>query len=179
MPRAAPCLLLLLLSGMAARADDESTTEVEVSLSIDGEPLNPQGRFSDDLTGQPPRYYVWRDVEGWHLRTASQNNRLIRFTGSIALQGGTFSKLRTVGLERRGSAADTWTVSDDRTQVEFEILTTSSFDGFDFTVSEQDAYITFDLMMGKRKFPKRIFIGREGQHPAETEFTVPAAPATE
>jgi hypothetical protein len=174
MLRAAPCLLALLLLGTAAGADDE-TTEVEVSQSIDGEPLNPQGRFSDDLTGQTPRYYVWRDVEGWHLRTASQNGRLIKFTGSITLHGATFSKLRSVGLERRGGAADTWTVAEDRSQVDFEILTTSSFDGFDFTVSQDDAYITFDLTMGKRKFPKRIFIGRDGQHPAETEFTLPAA----
>jgi hypothetical protein len=172
--RAALCLTVFL-PGTLARGDDELTTDVEVSQSIDGEPLNPQGRFSDDLTGQPPRYYVWRDVEGWHLRTASQNNRLIKFTGSITLHGGTFSKLRSVGLERRGSAADTWTVAEDRSQVDFEILTTSSFDGFDFTVSDDDAYITFDLIMGKRKFPKRIFIGRDGQHPAETEFTLPAA----
>lgn len=173
--RAALCLTGLLLPEMAAFADDATIADVEVSQSIDGEPLNPQGRFSDDLTGQPPRYYVWRDAEGWHLRTASQNGRLIKFTGSVKLQGGTFSKLRSVGLERRGSAADRWTVAEDRSQVDFEILTTSSFDGFDLTVSDDDAYITFDLRMGNRKYPRRIFIGREGQHPAQTEFTLPAA----
>jgi hypothetical protein len=67
-------------------------------------------------------------------------------------------------------------VADDRSQVEFEIQTTSSFDGFDFTVSD-DAYITFDLSIGNRKYPKRIFIGRDGQHPAEAKFTLPAADA--
>jgi hypothetical protein len=176
MLRAAICLALLLLWGAAASADDEPAADVEISQSIDGEPLNPQGRFSDDLTGQPSRYYVWRDVEGWHLRTASQRNRLSKFMGSIVLHGGTFSKLRPVGLERRGGGADDWTVAEDRSQVEFEIQTTSSFDGFDFTVSD-DAYITFDLTIGNRKYPKRIFIGRDGQHPAETKFTLPAADA--
>ena len=92
-----------------------------------------------------------------------ENARLIKFTGSITLQGGTFSKLREVGLERTGGAADSWTVAEDRSQVDFVILTTSSFDGFDFTVSGEDAFVTFNLIMGKRKFPKRIFIGRDGQ----------------
>lgn len=166
--------MALLPPSVVISADDDDAGEVEVSLSSDGEPLDPQGRYSDDLKNQPPRYYVWRDVEGWHLRTASQNARLIKFTGSITLQGGTFSKLREVGLERTGGAADSWTVAEDRSQVDFVILTTSSFDGFDFTVSGEDAFVTFNLIMGKRKFPKRIFIGRDGQHPAETEFTLPA-----
>lgn len=168
------CLAIAFLTaatdGLASDA-----AEVAITQSADGDPLDPSGRFSDDLTGQPPRYYVWRDSEGWHIRSASQRNRLIRFHGSITLIGGTFGKLRPVGLERRGGAADKWQLSEDRSQLEFEILTTSSFDGFDFSIDGSGAHVTFDLNMGKRKFPKRIYIGSEGQHPADAEFTLPAA----
>jgi hypothetical protein len=163
-----------VLLGSLGLADDDAATQTGESLSIDGEPLNPRGRYSDTLVRQTPRYYVWQDTEGWHLRTASQRGRLIRFQGTIKVTGGTISKLREVGLERRGSGADTWTVSEDRTQVEFEIATTSSFDGFDFTITGADAQLEFDLSMGKRQFPKRIYIGRDGQHPAETKFTLAA-----
>lgn len=162
------------LLGSPGLAGDETPPESAASLTSDGEPLNPRGRYSDTLVQQTPRYYVWQDSEGWHLRTASQRGRLIRFQGSINVTGGTISKLREVGLERRGSAADAWTVSEDRTQVEFEIATTSSFDGFDFTITGAGAQLEFDLSMGKRQFPRRIYIGRDGQHPAETKFTLPA-----
>jgi hypothetical protein len=172
------CLTVVFwMAGAEVRASD--SPRVEVTASIDGEVLDPSGRFSDDLTGQPPRYYVWRDSDEWRLRSASQRNRLIRFHGSIQLVGGTFGKLRPIGLERRGGAADKWTVSEDRTHLDFEILTTGSFDGFDFSVTGAGAHITFDLKMGKRPLPRRIYIGSEGQHPAEAEFTLPAARTAE
>ncbi len=179
MVRIGICFLAAAWPAAVILADDAPAVTVDVTESIDGEPLDPQGRFSNDLTGQPPRYYVWRDSEGWHLRSASQRGRLIRFHGSITLTGGTFNKLRPVGLERRGSAADSWQVSEDRSRVDFEIKTTSSFDGFDFSVNDRDAYITFDLSMGNRKFLKRIYIGSDGQHPANAEFTLPASRTSE
>lgn len=174
----ATCLTVLIgsmLCGGLGLADDDAPSESAQSPSIDGEPLNPRGRYSNTLVRQTPRYYLWQDSEGWHLRTASQQGRLIRFQGSITVSGGTIGKLREVGLERRGGAADTWTVSEDRTQVDFEIATAGSFDGFDFTISGAQAQIEFDLSMGKRQFPRRIYIGRDGQHPAETKFTLPAS----
>lgn len=176
-----PSFCFLIAFGPVATliADDAPPAEIEVTQSIDGEPLDPQGRFSDNLTRQTPRYYVWRDTEGWHLRSASQRGRLVRFHGSIVLTGGTFNKLRPVGLETRGSAADSWQVAEDRSRVDFEIKTTSSFDGFDFTINDRDAFITFDLSMGNRKFLKRIYIGSDGQHPAKAEFTLPASRSSE
>lgn len=143
----------------------------------DDDPPDPRGRPDEKFVKVPQRYYVWHDAEGWHLRTAAKQN-IRKFHGTIILKGGTFNKLREIGLERKGRYADVSRVSADRTKIEFTIYTSTSFDGYDFTIKgDPDARVEFELHRGGRDFPKEIFIGREGKHPAGVKFDFAVEPA--
>jgi hypothetical protein len=164
-----PCSNSTAQQRSAAAAQPQETTPEE-------QPLNPRGRPDEKFVKVPQRFYVWHDAEGWHLRTAAQQN-IRKFHGTITLKGGTFNKLREIGLERKGKYADASKVSADRTKIEFTIYTSTSFDGYDFTIKgDADARVEFELHRGGRDFPKEIFVGGEGQHPPGVKFGFPADP---
>lgn len=139
--------------------------------------ISPQGKPEQKLVKvDTARYFVWQDSEGWHLRTASRG--LVKFTGSITLSSGTFGKLRTAGLEKKGKYPDQWELNGQRNKVLFEVFTSNSFDGFDFDVRGKEAAVEFELKIGKeaRSMPKRIFIGADNAHPEQVKFSFPAEP---
>jgi hypothetical protein len=137
-------------------------------------PIDPRGRPDERLMKQERRYYVWQDAEGWHIRSASQY--LHKFAGTIRLAGGEFRKCRPVGLESKGSGADQWLLNKERTELQFVIKTSTSFDGFDFDCGRGTTEIEFDLTVSDKKEAKRIFIGREAVNPKSTTFKLPADP---
>ena len=136
--------------------------------------LDPRGRPDEGLTKQERRYYVWHDVDGWHLRSASRG--LNKFEGTVRITGAGFTKFRPIGLETKGSGADQWLLNKERTELRFLINTSTSFDGFDFDFGRGATEVEFDLTVGGKKEPKRIFIGRKAVHPASTTFKLPADP---
>ena len=129
-----------------------------------------------NLTQKAPRYYVWYDSTGWHLRTTSEKGTYGRFDGTISVTGGTIGKLRPIGLESSGTYKDTWKLSEDRTEIEFQLVSSSTFDGFDFSVTGADAQVQYSLNISKKGYPNRIFIGKEGAHPREVKFQFPGTP---
>jgi hypothetical protein len=146
-----------------------------------GDLISPKGQSVDvregKLTDRPARFYLWHDPQGWHLRSACKENLLGTFTGSIELSAGEFGRLRPIGLETKGKHIDLWAVDETRRKIEFKIFTTGSFDGFDFTVNKaKDAQVVFDLKVGDKHQPARIFIGKENAHPVEVPFSLPAEP---
>ncbi|QDU39108.1 hypothetical protein Mal4_34430 [Maioricimonas rarisocia] len=149
-----------------ARADDSPATAM----------LDPDGRPDQDLVKvDNARYYVWREANGWHIRTAAKG--FLKFKGAIKLHRGTFGKVRQIGLETRGKYADRWAINASRNELRFEIYTGGSFDGFDFDVRGKDAEIEYDLRIGEagRRMQRRIFVGRNSAHPEKSTFTLPAA----
>ena len=173
--------LAVLLSAVWALppllADDAPSVSDESPVTIE----------AGDVRGQPEQnlvkvtnapYFVWHDSKGWHLRTAAR--ALTQFSGSIRLEGGSFGKLRPIGLEAKGKNPDRWAVNAERTEIRYEIHTVGSFDGFDFDVSGADAStrVVFDLSQGRqgRRLPKRIFLGRDSKHPDSSHFESPARP---
>ncbi len=143
--------------------------------------VNPSGQPADahegKLVDQPPRYYVWYDTEGWHLRSAAKGKALAHFTGTIELTQGEFGKLRPIGLEAKGKYPDRWQIDAARRKLDFDIHTSSSFDGFDFTVAkDQMGELKFDLNIGGKPMSKRVFVGKDSEHPAELPFAILAKP---
>lgn len=136
--------------------------------------IDPRGRPDERLMKQERRYYIWHDMEGWHIRSASQY--LHKFEGVIRMTGGAFRNCRPIGLESKGSGADGWLMNKDRTELKFLINTSTSFDGFDFDCARGTTEIEFDLMVAGKKEPKRIFVGRKAAHPQSTTFKLPADP---
>jgi hypothetical protein len=152
-----------------------------VHWGADDGKINPKGQPADaregKLVNQPPRYYLWLDAQGWHLRTAAKEKVFVHFTGSVELTKGAFGQLRPIGLESKGKNADRWSVDADRRKIEFDIHTSGSFDGFDFTVvKDQTGELQLDLNIGEKPMPKRVFIGKESEHPNKLPFSVPVDP---
>lgn len=175
-PSAILCTLLLVPYGNTFDQQPSAGAAQPQQTRPEEQPLNPRGRPDEKFVKVPQRYYVWHDAEGWHLRTAAQRD-IRKFHGTIRLTGGTFHKLRTVGFERKGKYADSSRVNADRTKIDFTIFTSTSYDGYDFTIKgDADAKVEFELFRGGRKFPKEIFIGDEGQHPPGNKFSFPADP---
>jgi hypothetical protein len=146
------------------------------AVTKDGAEIDPNGRASNDLTQKAPRYYVWYDSTGWHLRTTSEKGTFGRFDGTIKVTGGTIGKMRPIGLETKGTYKDTWKLSEDRTGIEFQLVSSSTFDGFDFSVTGADAQVEFNLNISNKGYPNRIFVGKDGAHPKEVKFPFPGTP---
>lgn len=133
-----------------------------------------KGRPEGKELNVPARYYLWSDPDGWHLRSCTKDGYVAKFNGEITLKGGTFEKFRPIELEPKGKHPDAWQVSPDRTQLKFAIQSSDHPDGFDFTVKGKDATVVFDLKVGGKEQPKRIFIGHDNLHPSSTYFEFPA-----
>jgi hypothetical protein len=155
----------LLAAGWTFVAAQE--TAVAPATNAQGEAISPKGQSADvregKLTDRPPRYYIWTDPQGWHLRSAAKEGGVIKFEGSIELTGGEFGKLRPVDETRR--------------KIDFKIFTSGAFDGFDFTISKaKDAQVQFDMKIGPNYAPARVFIGKDNAHPKMVPFSLPAEP---
>lgn len=142
-----------------------------------GELISPQGQSVDvqegKLVDRTARYYVWSDAQGWHLRCAARDRTLIKFTGTLELSDGEFGKLRPIGLEAKGKVADKWVVDEARRKLEFEINTSNSFDGFDFTLAKtKTANLACELHVNGKPQPNRIFIGKDNRHPTAAAFSL-------
>lgn len=174
------CAAVLLDVPLAAQEDPEpaaaADSRADFAATRDGEPIDPTGRFSDDLIDDTPRYFLWHDQAGWHMRTTSARGTFSRYDGTVSVSNGTFAKLRAIGLERRGQNPDKWELNGARDEMKFEIATNSSFDGFDFTIDGADAILSFDLNIAKKGYRNRIIIGRDGASPSDTKFRFPASP---
>jgi len=120
------------------------------------------------------RYYLWHDGDGWHIRSCCKDGYYATFQGEIEVKGGTFEKLRTIELEAKGKHPDAWQLSEDRTKLKFIINSSDHPDGFDFTVKGKDATAVFDLKIGNKAQPKRIYIGHDNLHPPTAYFEFPA-----
>lgn len=168
--------LLVGLSTLAFAADPAAEAP-KLSVGKDGKPLSPKGTpKTDSFTDKSARYFVWHDDGGWHLRSAS-NNGLATFEGTIESSNGQFGKLRAIGLETKGKAADAWQANPERRKIEFRIHTSGSFDGFDFSLPNNDpGTVTFTLKIGDKERPGRVFVGRDMKNPAELPLVLSAAP---
>lgn len=167
----------LLIIGIGAADDAASQSSETPAVALD--PQVVRGLPDQDLVKvNNARYFVWHDSKGWHLRTAAR--ALTQYSGSIKVTGGTFGKLRPIGLEQKARNPDRWGVSEDRTELRFEIHTVGSFDGFDFEIrrTSDDATVAFDLKQGRtqKSMPARIYLGKNDNHPKSSHFACAAAP---
>ena len=177
----APMSLLLLALGLAPgpvplRADDPPRPErpdlPTLIASADG--ISPDGRPRNYGLGEPARYYVWHDNQGWHVRCTAPKGKLIGFRGAVRLHNAKFLSIRQIGFDKR---SDFGGVNEARTEAAFKFLTANKFDGFDFNVEgTDDAKIEFELFVNGRKHPDRIFIGGKAENPKAFQFAVVADP---
>jgi len=174
------CLLLLaigrVLGAAPLRADDSPELERPdlPTLIANAEGISPDGRPNNYGIGEPARYYVWHDNQGWHVRSTAPKGRLIGFRGAVRLHNAKFLAVRQIGFDKR---SDFGGVNEARTEARFKFLTANKFDGFDFNVEgSDDAKIEFELFVNGRKHADRIFIGGKAENPKAFQFAVVADP---
>ena len=141
-------------------------------------PLDPYGRpdvpLAAKFEGGSARYFLWYDSQGWHVRTTAP--RVRRFKGTISVDGGTIASAVPAGLKEKQKLKDAYRVGADRKQLNFEFVTGSAADGFDFRIEGDEAELSFDLTIEGQSRPRAVFIGRDQGHPAKIPFTLPAKP---
>lgn len=125
-----------------------------------------QGRPDAFRPGHSRGVFLWRDGDGFHLRTATRGQGHV-FSGVIRTDGR-FSAVRDAGEERN----DFHRLSHDRDTITFRYHTKGGADGLDFRVKEGDR-LTVDLFMdGRRVDTCEIYVGKRGWHPRHSDFTL-------
>jgi hypothetical protein len=138
--------------------------------------VNPTGKPAQLREGATTRYCVWRDEAGWHIRTTTGGNQH-EFQGTVRAIGGTFASMelpKTEGKKGKPKTRDAWAVSADKQTLAIELKTRGSIDGCDFQLSRDVRYLDFDLRIDGASAPERIYIGKEGVHPASSMFKLQA-----
>jgi hypothetical protein len=159
-----------IVAGLFVSASGAALAAPSVSLAADIDPAGKPAKFE---AGNAASYYVWRDGQGWHLRTTTKNRKRT-FQGAVRVLGGEFGAVNTDGLEKRGDKADCWKLSDDRKELTFNLQTEKALDGFDFRLKGGATRVEFSLKIdGEEIKTGRIFIGAAGGHPEATDFSLP------
>ncbi len=113
------------------------------------------------VAGSPEGYWIWRDRQGWHLRTTSDVPR--RFQGSVETVGGQVSTVRPVGRAEGG-------VHREGANIEFDYQASGGEQGFDWTASSGCS--RFDLYIDGETRPLRVFLGGIDTSPNRVPFAV-------
>jgi hypothetical protein len=140
------------------------------------DPINPHGKPKNTEAGAVEHYALWKDKEGWHIRTMTKKFDH-HFRGVISVAGGEFVEVKGFRLERRGPQRDIFIEGPEHHVINFDFSTKGSIDGVDFRVKGKEPILSFTMMIGEKEpifEPERIFIGKNGTHPSTNPFKLPA-----
>ena len=113
--------------------------------------------------GSPVSYQIWRDRSGWHIRWTSAI-KVRHFKGKVFSPDGEVALIRKVDKERGDVIRKKGGV------VVFNAYTRGGWDGFDFVVYGRQ--IVFDLQIGGRYLPQRVFVGANAINPSRLPFCI-------
>jgi hypothetical protein len=145
--------------------------------------IKAQGRPKTSPRG--PHYLVWYDNQGeWHVRTDAQN-KAQKFTGTIEVEGGRFTKVTDFeSLEPKGAGGKGKKKKNlnrdigraTETQITFRFETSDKGDGFGFRVSDKATKVRFKLLIDGDLRPQQVAIGSDSQPAPGNTFTLDAHP---
>ncbi len=112
----------------------------------------------------PAGYYIWRNEDGWHLRTHGPGEGH-HFTAWLHTNGS-FEEVSGVQLED----GDEFSVAHNEHAILLDFHTYRAWDGVDFQVDEGRC-IRFRLELnGELISPRHIYLGQGGRHPEHNPF---------
>jgi hypothetical protein len=130
-----------------------------------------EGKPRDLREGESHRYYVWRDDQGWHVRTTTGRTKHF-FEGVITSLGGKIQNYGTFLLENK----DIVRVNSNRTQLSFRFATDKGIDGFDFQTDAET--LRFDMKLDGERRADVIYLGLNGENPKSASFELNARTST-
>ncbi|MFY9225712.1 MAG: hypothetical protein WAQ98_23745 [Blastocatellia bacterium] len=126
----------------------------------------PFGQPAGMGAGSSQRYLIWRDNNGWHLRTTTGRNKHT-FSGEIIADSGFISEVFAISTERKD-----WVVLKDPRRVVFNLNTDGAIDGFDFRTNANN--LRFNLNIDGKLRPNVVYIGSRAANPPAVPFTLSA-----
>jgi hypothetical protein len=123
----------------------------------------------------PPRYAVWHDAKGWHLRAVAAGGGN-HFRGQVSVYGGQITTVTPFGLDRSQVRPDIVLLNANRDKFVLDFKNLGGTEGVDFTVSGKATTLRFTLMIDGQHVPQKIVIGRRAARPAKATFDLPAHP---
>lgn len=112
-------------------------------------------------------YFLWQDENGLHLRTTSTGIKHV-FNGTIRTDG----RFDTILAKYKGNMEDFFNVNTTQNKITYQFVTLDEEEGLDFQLT-YGSYMKFIFTLdGEAIDSEKIFIGKEGWHPARNEFTL-------
>jgi PEGA domain len=136
-----------------------------------------EAQNSSDLEGQPSTlregalasYWIWRDTDGYHLRTTTAHDRRV-FSGRIEFSGGSgWAKAYRLGPKDE--------VQVTNQGITFHLSNQRELKGFDFRMDHPtQAALSLELDDDKgQKVAEHVLLGRNNAHPKTNPFTIATA----
>jgi hypothetical protein len=152
--------------------DSEAKSAVRKSQKNQG--LDPEGRPAAFDKVQGARYAVWRDHQGWHLRTSS-DRRAHHYKGQIRVEGGSVEQVSSYRSEKIAPAAR-WKLKPNKQELAFNFKSNEPLDGIRFRVSPGASRVVFALELDSETEPYLVYIGQKNQFPEVLPMSLPAWP---
>ena len=126
----------------------------------------PFGQPAGMGAGSSQRFLIWRDNNGWHLRTTTGRNKHT-FSGEITADSGFISEVFAISTEKKD-----WVILKDPRRVVFNLNTDGAIDGFDFRTNANN--LRFNLNIDGKLRPNVVYIGSRAANPPAVPFTLSA-----
>jgi hypothetical protein len=112
-------------------------------------------------------YYLWRDYNGFHLRSTAKGEGA-RFTGIMTTRGeGKFSRLYSFSVEESDRVQQT-----TLKRIEFDLRTGDDLDGFDVRATDARKIVVELRINGRTARSAQINIGRHSVHPSRSAMLI-------
>jgi len=132
------------------------------------------GKPKDFEVGKVNAYWIWYDEGVWYFRTTGGGKGAHSFQGTIEVVGGQLIDLKGKKGEFKGKKADRFAFGPKG--IVFDFKTDEGVEGLNFAVDRGATALKFTLALDGDAAPRHIRIGKQGDHPKEAVFTVPAHP---
>lgn len=169
-------LLIVSLAGSVARPEEKPGGAKAEVLAID-----PGARpVLGPKKAQGPRYLIWYGEGKWHLRTRA-SMETFTFRGTILAHNGKVTEISNFddleGRRRGKRTQDVGKLNPTRDKIAFEFRTSTSEDGFDFTLGPAVTALEFDLKIDDEAAPEKVFVGKKANNPPKGKFLLDAHPS--
>lgn len=121
-------------------------------------------------------FWIWYTDDLWHLRTTGGGKGAHHFKGTIEVIGGRLDGLNGKKGEFQGKLRDQFVFNTAQTAISFDFNTDEGEDGINFSLNPAATGLSFNLLYDGIAAPNHIRLGRDGDHPSASPFTVPARP---
>lgn len=162
-------LALLLVPG-AAPADGKKGDKPAANDGV----VTDWGKPKDFAEGKVSAFWIWYDDGIWYFRTTGGVKATHRFQGTIEVGGGQLVNLKGKKGEYAGKNVDRYVFGPKG--IAFDFKTAEGSEGLNFAVDKNATALKFTLALDGEAAPKHIRIGKQGDHPKEAVFTLPANP---